>query len=940
MSDLSIQASFNTGEWAPTLNARVDITKYRSAAALLQNFFVDYRGGASTRPGTQYILQAYKSSTAVRLIKFQAAFSVGYVLEFGDQYLRFYFLGNPVLETGINITAATKANPLVITVPSSGYSIGDWVFISGIVGMTQLNGNYYSILNVSGNNLTLGDLNLNPIDSTTYGTYVSGGTTARVYTIGTPYAAADLALIKYAQNVNQMILCHPSYQPYTLTLQTSTNWTLAPTQFGSTVQAPTNVAVATTLSTGSAHYSYVVTAVDSQGQESVASSPAALDSKQDIRANAGTNNISWNAVSGAQSYNVYESNISFFGVIPAGSQYGFIGNTSALSFNDSNIAADYTQTPPIAENPFIGAGLISVSITAPGTYTTPAPSAIVAASPAGQTATVQVGLGVTVATRIGASGTITVGQLFRADSPLSGMIVQVISVGPPMVQVTTQNYLYLSSPPSSITVRSITGAPGATIGLNLTWGVGIVNIASAGSGYTSAPALTFSSGTASAVGVLAPASSGNPTVPGFFQQRLILAAPVQSPQTFYMSQPGNYFNFNVSNPTLPGDAITGTLVSGQQNTIKSMVPQTSGLLMFTDKYSFLINGGSNGSAISPAATVANAQSFNGVSDVPPIVANFDVLYVQAKGSVIRDSAFNIYQNVFTGTDISVLSSHLFYGFSILEWDYAEEPFKLVQAIRNDGVLLTLTFLKEQEFIGWTHSITQGNFKSVAVVTEQISESQAVDGTYFVVERVVNGNTVKYIERLTERQFPNGVVDACCVDAAILYDGTPQTAFMGAQHLAGLTVTGLADGQPITPFPMPLNGSFTLPTAATKVSIGLGYVCDLQTLALELGEPTVQGKVKSIPNVDVRVADALGLKIGSSFNHLVPMKDLIRGNVSSMLTGQDNQMITDLVTNDARTFLDATYTVPGKYCIRQDLPYPATVLGVIPNVVVGDTGSRR
>jgi hypothetical protein len=108
------------------------------------------------------------------------------------------------------------------------------------------------------------------------------------------------------------------------------------------------------------------------------------------------------------------------------------------------------------------------------------------------------------------------------------------------------------------------------------------------------------------------------------------------------------------------------------------------------------------------------------------------------------------------------------------------------------------------------------------------------------------------------------------------------------------------------------------------------------MALDLGEPTVQGKVKKINAVDVRVADTLGLKIGSSFSHLVEMKDLVVGNVSSMLVGQDSQIVTDLVTGDARTYLDPTYTVPGQYCIQQDQPFPATILGVIPQVEIGDT----
>ena len=57
MSEVAVQASFNAGEWSPHLNARVDMQKYKSGAALLENFFVDYRGGASSRTGTKYIIR-------------------------------------------------------------------------------------------------------------------------------------------------------------------------------------------------------------------------------------------------------------------------------------------------------------------------------------------------------------------------------------------------------------------------------------------------------------------------------------------------------------------------------------------------------------------------------------------------------------------------------------------------------------------------------------------------------------------------------------------------------------------------------------------------------------------------------------------------------------------------------------------------------------------
>jgi hypothetical protein len=945
MSDLVIQASLNSGEWSPKLFARVDLQKYKSGAALLENFFVDYRGGASTRPGTKYILQAYKSATAVRLIPFQASFDVGYVLEFGDEYIRLFFEGAPVLETAIAITGASQANPAVIQVPGNTYIIGEWIFIAGVVGMTQLNNKYYRVNNVVGNAVTLGDLNGVNINSTGYTAYTSGGTASRIYTIVSPYAAADLRLLKYAQNVNQLIICHPDYAPQVLTLIGPTNWTILPITFGTTAATPAGLSYVSSLGGSATGIAYKVTAVDANGQESIPS--LKLDvATDDIRVTAGSVAISWVTTVGAVSYNIYKSNTNYSGAIPAGSTFGYIGSATGLTFIDDNIAPDFSQTPPIATNPFEGAGIASVTVTGAGTYTsvpavsftgaasTIAASAVavlqvqgtptVAAGGAGYAVgdTVLFTNGVVLVVATEAAGAVTAWSAITAPGSVSGSVVSGSTPANPVVQISSSG-----------------GGTGATA--NLTWGVGLVQVLNQGAGYVAIPTVVFSSGAATATAVLSATSNGYPSVPGFFQQRLVLAAPVGAPQTFYMSQPGAYFNFNTSSIAQADDSISGTLVSGQLNTIKSMISQTSGLLMFTDRNSWLINGGTgSGSAVTPFALVANAQSFNGTSDVPPIVANFDVLYVQSKGSIVRDSTYNIYSNVYSGTDISAIASHLFYGYTVDEWAWAEEPYKIVWGVRDDGVALALTFLKEQEFVGWTHSHTLGSFKSVATVVETTTDAGEVDAIYWVVERTINGNTIKYIERFVERVFPNGVVDAWCVDCGIGYSGAPATNFTGAEFLAGETVTGLADGVVITPFVMATDGNFTLATAASKVTIGLGFTAKLQTLPIDMGDPTIQGKVKKINSVDVRVAETLGLYIGGEAANVTPMKDLIQGNVSSMLTGQNSQIVTDLVNGDARTFLDPRFTVQGQYYIEQRYPLPATVLGLISDYTIGDTGRQQ
>lgn len=947
MPDLIPQASFNSGEWSPNLFARVDIQKYRSGAALLENFYIDYRGGASTRPGSRYILQAYKSDHAVRLIPFQSAFNIGYVLEFGHNYIRFYFRGSPIVETGVAITAITRANPAVATIPGNPYVVGDWIFITGVVGMTQVDGVYFSVLAVAGAAVTLGDLNGVPIDSSAYTAYTSGGTASRVYTIASPYAASDLAILKFAQVTNQMILCHPTYPAYVLQLVTATNWTLTTLVYGSTADTPTNVAITSTLGSGPVNYSYVVTSIDSSGQESAPSVAGSLTNKADIRAVAGSNQITWTPAAGAEGYNIYKSVVSYFGVVPPGVSYGFIGTVKNTTFIDSNIGAQFSESPPVPQDPFVGNGVAFVTVTTAGTYTA-VPTITFTGVTFDITPTAVASLGTTGVPTISTAGTgYVIGDTINFGNGLVLTVATLTGSGVASWTIAAPGSITSGSTPSNPLSQVTTSGIGTGAQASVTWGVVAVIIETTGAGASGVPTVTFSAGAAAGTATLSGNSIGNPSVPSFFQQRLVLAAPTNAPQSFYMSQPGSYYNFDITVPVRDSDAITETLVSKTSQTIKSIVSSTSGMLVLTDAGSWLINGGGSGSAVSPTAIVANLQSSVGANDVPPIVANYDILYVQAKGSAVRDLAYSIYFNVFTGTDISITSSHLFYGFEITEWAWAEDPYYVVWAIRNDGVMLTLTFLKEQEFVGWTHQVTLGKYKSVCTVTESTSDAGNVDAVYTIAFRFINGNSVQYIERIADRAFPNGLASAWCVDAGIQYTGSPQLVFTGAQHLAAEQVTGLAtDDQGATtiipPFFMADSGMFNLSpppspaTGYTTVTLGIAFTCKLQTLAIDITQSPIQGRLKQVPYVDVRVNNTLGLSIGPDFDHLVPMKDLQLGAVNSMATGLETQTVTGLYSGDARTFLPPTQNIFGQYCIEQSSPYPATVLGVFPCLVLGDT----
>jgi hypothetical protein len=382
-----------------------------------------------------------------------------------------------------------------------------------------------------------------------------------------------------------------------------------------------------------------------------------------------------------------------------------------------------------------------------------------------------------------------------------------------------------------------------------------------------------------------------------------------------------------SNPSQATDSITISINSRQVNAIKHLV-SVNALLALTASGAFKISGGSQGNALTPTTVAAAAQAYNGCADVPPIIINNDILYVSSKGAKVRDLAYNFYADIFTGSDMTVLSPHLFFGHKLLEWAFTEEPFNIIWVVRDDGILLGFTYLKEQDIYAWTRHNTDGSFLSVA----SIPEGQE-DSLYLVVRRTLpgvnDGNPVQYVERLRSRNFlTNGEPDVTkCwfVDCGRQYSGSPITNITGLDYLNGATVVALADGNVVSGL-IVTNGSIALPQPASTVTVGLAYSADLQTLDLEVSSPTIQAKRKKVSAVTFRVENTRGLKVGQDPSNLSEMKER---------TNQFYGQATDLTTGDERILIPPLWDSHADIWIRQEYPLPATVLAIIPEVYLGN-----
>lgn len=963
-----IQTSFSAGEISPHLLGREDLQKFHIGATTMRNFYVDYRGGASSRAGFAYVGMCKQGAPNVggtstinppRDIKFQFNINQGYALEFGDRYMRIKTNGGYVLENAIGVSVDT-AGKFTSSI-NHQFSIGDWIYITG-------NGDYDSLVWVvysvpSATTFYVQDL----FGNNTNLNVASSGTMARIYTVTSPYDAIDLPYLKFTQSADTMTLCcinsttQKEYPPYNLIRNGANNWVFNPISFTTSAIKPSGVAVTANsyiAYNGSATpanttwYSYVVTSVDSNtGEESIASNPCFVYN-YDIAVYAGSNTITWNGIATASYYNIYSAPASASAPVPAGAMYSLIGSSYGNTFTDGNIASNGNITPPIHNNPFALSGILVVNVVNQGSGYT------------------QNTVGYTINTSMGSGFD---GSPVIINGKLSSFVVK--SSG--------QNY-------SSNDTITITGGTGATVSIQLGKTFGVY-----------------------------------PAVPAYFQQRKVYANTINNPDTFWMSKTGLFNNFDISQITVDNDSISGTPWSQQINGIQHMVSMPSGLIVLTGNGAWQLAGVNNG-AITPASISASPQAFNGISQiVPPLQINYDILYVQAKGSIVRDLSYNFFVNIYTGTDMTVLSNHLFDNHLIKNWAYCEEPYKIIWSTRDDGIILSFTYLKEQDVYGWARHDTNGLFISTCSVIEP-----PVDSLYVIVKRYIRNKWVYYAERMNNRLW-NGVEDVFCVDSGlsvaitylnatlsfsvssdnvtviitasnpvftptyltqilrasggviILTNYNSSTSMTGTitspftkyipnsttnqimpaitgqwfilpllktikklNHLEGMEVSVLADGNVVSPNPIVTNGQIKLANSASYVTIGLPYTCQLQTpyLSPQNSPASGQGKRKTIASVTVRLAETRGITIGTNQPDASMQPygaDITWTNMTEWKQRSSSLQINQVVplyTGDASIAVNSGFDTNGQIAMQQSYPLPCNVLAVIPIYTLGDTSS--
>lgn len=422
-------------------------------------------------------------------------------------------------------------------------------------------------------------------------------------------------------------------------------------------------------------------------------------------------------------------------------------------------------------------------------------------------------------------------------------------------------------------------------------------------------------------------SSGNyPAAVSYYEQRRCFAGTTNEPQTIWETKSGTESNMSYSIPIRDDDRIKFRIAAREANTIRHIVP-LSQLLLMTSSAEWRVTS-VNSDAITPTSISVKPQSYVGASNVQPQIVNNTLVFAGSRGGHVYELAYNWQASGFMTGDVSLRSTHLFDNKNIVDMAYSKAPRPLIWFVRDDGTLLGLTYIPEQQVGAWHRHDTDGAFESCCAVAEGNE-----DALYVIVRRTINGVSKRYVERLQSRQFA-ALKDAWFVDCGLSYSGAATATISGLGHLEGKTVSILIDGA-VHPQRVVTGGAISLdiplppdvPNYSIKAIIGLPITGDLETLpmAQQIDNAFGQGRAKNVNKAWLRVFKSSGIFVGPDEDHLREVKQR---------TSEPMGQPPSLKNEEVELVITPSWGQDGRVFVRQVDPLPLTVCNLTLEVALG------
>lgn len=390
-----------------------------------------------------------------------------------------------------------------------------------------------------------------------------------------------------------------------------------------------------------------------------------------------------------------------------------------------------------------------------------------------------------------------------------------------------------------------------------------------------------------------------PGISCFHQQRLIYAGSVSVPDGLWFSEiaiSNGFMPVNEQNELLDDSAFAYVMTGGEVNRIIWLAsgPQ---LLVGTTGDEFVSSTSSESAPVTPKDISFVRQSARGsAQNQKPVLVGGTLLYVQRLGNIVRGMDYDVASGRFKSADLTKLSDTILSqhgGFKQVA--YAPEPSSVVYYLTQTGKIVSLTYEPEDAVLAWSEYRLGGTGVVVQSIATLISDVGSYYDTYYLVDRAINGETKRYIEKSAYRDPDRNYW--VFLDSAISYhepDPLKTIAlFGGLEHLEGQTVGILADGEYRGEFvvaggkvsfglePEPLtdendepildaNGDQIYGTRKyNHVVVGLRYNCIVQLLPIEtmLKTGSSVGKQKRTIGLFLQLDESLGVKVGPTLSKL-------------------------------------------------------------------------
>lgn len=218
--------------------------------------------------------------------------------------------------------------------------------------------------------------------------------------------------------------------------------------------------------------------------------------------------------------------------------------------------------------------------------------------------------------------------------------------------------------------------------------------------------------------------AGYPAGVAFFEQRLFWGGTTEEPQTVWGSQTADYYNMEDGSDS--ADALVYQLFSQQVNQIRWLNGESKVLVIGTSDGPFQIWSGSTSEPLTPTSVSAKKISSFGTNDVSPVRIDNHLFYVQRGGEHLRDMFYQYEIDGYSSNDASVLSDHLLdNGDGVTDMAYQKLPIPIIWCVLDSGDIAIYTKELAQEVQAWARIEGGGTgdhvcgvpveFESVAVV---------------------------------------------------------------------------------------------------------------------------------------------------------------------------------------------------------------------------------